>query len=194
MKYLNDTCVFINKITNPVLLFDILSHYEKYSDKFCVTDCIIEELIRIGEKDDAKAKIAKAIINTIRISGKRISIIEIEKNETYKKNLKAIRDNYYGHLTDRKSLKDLVDAGICTNSEAKKLWMKDLGECSCVAIAMEDPNNCIIITQDAGNIKFKPNTNIFKIFERSHKVKVWDYDQWVRETKYNKNKSNRKIR
>lgn len=193
MKFLNDTCVFINKITKPELLFDIVVHYEKICDKFYVTDCIMEELLRISKIEDEKGKIAVAIFNVLKnYNGKnRISIIEIDKNEIYSKNLKDIRNNYYGHLYDRLTLKSLVDSGRYTNGQAKNLCKKDMGECTCLAIAMEEPENFIIVSQDRGGVTLKPNTNIFKIFERSHKIRVWDYDQWDNETRFSKSKKNK---
>lgn len=188
MRYLNDTCVFLHKISTDMDFFDIVAYVNKCNELFCITDVVYEEIKPGIFIEDDNRKKSKELCNCIDIyrNNGHIEFIEINKNSKYQKNYEDIRKKYYGHLYDRKQLKKYVDSGEYSIDEVKRLKYKDCGECSCLAVAMENPEFYTIISDDKGLITLKPDTNIFKIFERKHKVKIYKYETWVEHIRYKK--------
>lgn len=191
MRYLNDTCVFLHKIINNESFFDIVGHINKCHDMFSVTDIVFEEIKPGTLLNQESCKVSNQLCNCIEQYKKQnyIEFIEICKNGSYKKNYDEIRKRYYGHLYDRKNLIELVKSGKYTKDEVKRLKYKDRGECSCLAVAIENPEFYTIISDDNGLITLKPDTNIFKIYEQKHKIKIYKYETWIELIKYNKRRN-----
>ncbi|CEP97585.1 Uncharacterised protein [[Clostridium] sordellii] len=188
MEYLKDTCVFIYKMNNAQEILDVARHCKSIDSKLCTTSTVMRELrpgARVAEDD---AERSRDIIKYLEFgqNSKILDIIDLDNNETYNKNLSDIRRRYYDHLTDPDALMELVSSGDYTREEVRSRWFrnKDMGECSCIAIAMEKPEDFTIVTDDKGRVFLKPDTNLFKIYGQSHNIKVLNYEQWIEETEY----------
>ncbi len=189
MAYLKDTCVFLYKINNAEEILNVAKHCKNINSKLCITSTVMRELIPGVRVPEVESERSRDIIQYLEFGNKSkiLDIIDIDNNEKYKKNLENIRRRYYDHLRDPDMLRELVESGKYTRDEVKSKWFrnKDMGECSCIAIAMENPDEFIIVTDDKGKVFLKPYTNLFDIYSNSHKIKVLNYEQWVKETQYN---------
>lgn len=188
MAYLKDTCVFIYKINNAKEILEVAKHCKNIDNKLCITNTVMRELIPGERVPQIEAEKSRDIIKYLEFGNKSkiLDIIDIDNNEKYKKNLENIRRRYYDHLRDPDTLRELIENGEYTREQVKSKWFrnKDMGECSCIAIAIENPEEFIIVTDDKGKVFLKPHTNLFDIYSKSHKIKVLNYEQWVKETQY----------
>jgi len=69
----------------------------------------------------------------------------------------------------------LIQKGKIRPEERKSFKYKDLGECSLIAIALENVSSNIIVTNDKGKIYLKPYENIFDFYPD---VKVMNYKEF----------------
>lgn len=188
MKYLKDTCVFIYKIDTASEILDVARHCENIGSKLCVTSTVMEELSpgpRVPKEKAEKSKDIKQYLE-FGCESKIVNIINIDESDKYKSNLKDIRRRYYDHLRDPDELNELVEKGLYTREQVRSKWFrnKDMGECSCIAIAMENTEDFVIVTDDKGRIFLKPDINLFEIYKDSHNIRVLNYEQWISETEY----------
>lgn len=196
MNFLKDTCVLIKKINCGTEILNVVNHCKDNGDKFCITDVVFEELNPGGsvKKEDAERSID--IIKALEISmkAKLVKKIDVKVHEKYKNNFDRIRARYYDHLLDSSTIKEKLQAGEITKEQVKnKSYLrKDYGECSCIAVAMESPEEYVIVSNDKGRIFLKDDINLFNIYRDSHNIKVWDFNQWIGKTNYSD--ENKKIK
>ncbi|MTI49722.1 MAG: hypothetical protein FH761_17970 [Firmicutes bacterium] len=189
MGFIKDTCVFIGKIKVGSEILNIATHCKKMNKELCVTDIVLDEIPpgrTLREKEPDKAKLAQDLANSLDNSVKMglINVLGVKGTGKYQKNYKDIRDRYYRKLSDPRHLREMIKNGECTKNEAKYLKYKDAGECSCIAVAMEYPNDYIIVTEDKGRIFMRKEINLFEVYKESHNIQVWSYDEWAEETNY----------
>lgn len=183
MNYLKDTCVFINKIQYPSTVFNLAKYCNDKNDVLSITNTVLEELQYEGKLDENKKEISRGIVNMINLC-KQNELVEIIDFQRYKKDYEAIRKNYYGFATNPQYLNMLVQSGKMTREEVKVLKYKDRGECSCLAIAKQDPLNYVIVTEDKGKITGMPSINLFNEFKNKFGIQIFKYDEWVKKIKY----------
>lgn len=182
MIYLKDTCVFINKL-NPTRIMGILGELKQRKEYLGITNIILSELVpgRSIPKDDAEK--SRTIINSLEFMKKSKSYIEYNiENEDYAKNYKDIRKRYYGHLNDLNAVKKALQAGDITpeSFKSRSYKNKDCGECSCIAVAMTNPKEFLIVSDDKGRVFLKPDINLFDKYKKSHAIEVLNYDDWYK--------------
>lgn len=184
MIYLKDTCVFINKL-NPTIIIDILSQLKQRKEYLGVTNIILNELVpgKSIPKDDAeKSQIIITSLDFMKNS-KSFREYDVEKEQVYSKNFKDIRRRFYGHLDNVESIRRAILNGeISRESIKNKSYMnKDKGECSCIAVAITNPEEFLIVSEDKGRVFLKPDINLFDKYKKSHNIQVLNYDEWHKE-------------
>lgn len=189
MGFLKDTCVFIDNINEGEEILKVARHCKLNGKTFCVTDIVMDELKPGRRIEEDKAEVSKNIIQYLNFgdSSKIVKILKVTQDNTiYKRNFDKIRSRYYSHLKDKDFIKEQIEKGEITREQAKSknFIRKDYGECSCIAIAMEEPNKFIIVSKDKGRIFLKPKTNLFEKYKKSHNIVVWNYKEWVKNTRY----------
>lgn len=194
MGYLKDTCVLIDSINCGEEIINVARHCQNNGKNFCVTDIVIDELTPGRKVPEAQAEVSKGIKNGIQVAilGKIIKKFDVLSDKSkYKSNFNKIRKKYYGHLKDRGFIQEQIKLGNITKEQAKSKGFryKGYGECSCIAVAMDNPQKYIIVTNDKGAITLKPKINLFKKYNETHGIIVWDYNEWVKNTNYKNDKN-----
>lgn len=179
MKTLIDTCVLVHKITLPSKLINFAQDINKSNNQLSITDIIFNELQVTPNLTEEQKDISTGIINVIEYENSIIEIIDTSSNEQYKQNLDNIRKRFYSHVTDIKQLKKALDEGKIQKNQIKSLRKKDLGECSLIAVAITDPNNIIIVTDDIGRITLKPDINLFEKYKLEYNINIYNYDEFL---------------
>ncbi|MGL6031888.1 MAG: hypothetical protein ACRC0Q_06950 [Kurthia gibsonii] len=184
MIYLKDTCVFINKL-NPTSILDIMNLLKQRKEYLGVTNVILNELIpgKSIPMDDAEK--SQSILTSLGFVKNSKNFIEydVEKEEEFSKNFKRIRRRFYGHLSNLESVrKALINGEISKESFDNRTYLnKDCGECSCIAVAITNPEEFVIVSDDKGRVFLKPDINLFDKYKESHKIQVLNYDEWHKE-------------
>lgn len=188
MGYLKDTCVLKHNIDTGDKIYKVAQHCKECGKQFSVTDYVLDEIKPGKSVDVENAKHSTNLLSGLEgaVNSKVISKIEIDSNQVYKKNFRDIRRRYYYWISDTEYLKKLVDEGSMTLEEvrSKGLKYKDYGECSCIAVAMEDPKKYIIVSNDKGAVYKHPSINLFQKYTKSHDIQVMTYDEWLVQTKF----------
>ena len=180
MKHLFDTCTFLNELFEPTKLIEVMKSVNNNRDNFLVTDIVMDELVVTKNLTKEQVKISTGIINTLEMGFKsyeNVNAISISSNKRYKDEFDKIRFAHYFHVS-QKELVRRVKAGEITKEKANKLKSKDKGECACIAIAITEPNEFMIVSEDDGKIVEFPEKNIFEIYKKSNKIKVYKYVAW----------------
>jgi len=184
MIYLKDTCVFINYF-DAFKLLQLLQSYKNSSDTFGITDVVIGELNPGKSVVAEDAEKSKSMLGLIDLLGKSKDVLKynVEQEEKYKINFNNIRRRFYGHLDDVQAVKKAVKKGeISQESFKNKTYRrKDVGECSCIAVAMLDPDNINIVSDDKGRVFLKPEINLFDKFVQSNGIRVLEFNEWLDE-------------
>lgn len=180
MIYLKDTCVLIEEF-DTLKIINTANLYKK-KDTFALTDIIIDELYpgkSINVIDAEKSKSLLAGISRLEKS-KALKTYIIKEDGKYKSNFNKIRKAFYGHLKDVNAVKEALKKGEITPEQFKNrtYLYKDYGECSCIAVAIENPDDIVIVSNDKGRIFLKPNINLFNKYEESNNIKVINYKEW----------------
>lgn len=181
MKHLFDTCTFFNELSSPNEIINLGRRVKENKEKICITNFIWDELQPHRHLDKEKIEQSTGIINGLQFCEdnlKSLETIRILENSSYKMNYNDIRKRYYSHINARE-LKRRITNGEITEKDAKKLKKKDCGECSCIAIAITDPRNICIVSEDEGKICERPEINIFDIYRRSHNIMVFKFISWL---------------
>lgn len=190
MGFIKDTCVFIEKIKVGSEIVNIVRHCKSMNKELCVTDYVLDEIPpgkNVKEKDPEGARTSEGLFNSLDkcVNNGFINVFCVKGNNKYKKNYDSIRNRFYRQYSAA-NLRERMKNGKCTKQEANKLKRKDCGECSCIAVAMEHPDKYVIVTEDKGKIFVEEEIKLFQIYEKSHNIKVWNYDVWAKNTGYDK--------
>ncbi|WP_195954475.1 hypothetical protein [Clostridium tertium] len=181
MIYLKDTCVLIERF-DALELINTTRIYKNTKDIFALTDIIIDELYPGKSVNECNAEKSKSLLSGINIleGSNALETYYVKVNGKYKENFERIRRAFYGHLKDPKFVKDALMRGEITRDQFKNRTYvyKDYGECSCIAVAMEDNENISIVSNDKGKIFLKPHINLFNKYKESHDIQVINYDEW----------------
>lgn len=189
MSYIEDTNIFMKHINTGTEIIKVADHCKSLGKTISITDIILDEFRTprwfLGEEKAKSQELHNTIVQGI-FSLRQIELIEVTKDSDYKKNFEAIRSRYYGHLLDPKYVKAALDAGEITQQQFKNksYQFKDYGECSCLAVAMDNPKKYTIVSNDKGRVFLKPNLNLFDKFREKYGITIWDYDEWVAHTNY----------
>lgn len=188
MGFLKDTCIIINKLNTGDLILKAARHCKSVGKEFIISDVVRNELnpshhLEIEKKKEAD--ILCALIDSS-IKFKAIKLIPINSNSQIEKNYSDIRLKYYGWIKNTQYLTKLVESGILKHEEVsnKNLKNKDAGECSLIAIALTDPLNYIIVSDDRGTVYAHPDINIFDKCCDCKGIKVLNFPQWKRATSF----------
>ncbi|WP_374717478.1 hypothetical protein [Neobacillus sp.] len=188
MIYLKDTCVFINRF-NSLGIIQLLQKYKNSSNSFGVTDVVINELNPGRAVDATDAEKSKSMLGVVNLLEKSRDIVkyDVETEAKYQENFQKIRRQFYGHLNDLNFVKKaLANKEISMESFKNRTYkFKDYGECSCIAVAMTEPEEISIVTDDKGRVFLKPDINLFDKYKASHGINVLGYDEWLSECEFN---------
>ncbi|KMK77961.1 hypothetical protein [Alkalihalobacillus pseudalcaliphilus] len=188
MIYLKDTCVFINRF-NSLGIIQLLQNYKNSTNSFGVTDIVINELNPGRAVEAADAEKSKSMLGVVNLLEKSRDLVkyDVETEEKYQKNFQKIRKQFYGHLNDLNFVKKALAKKEITNESFKNRTykFKDYGECSCIAVAMLEPEEVSIVSDDKGRVFLKPNINLFDKYKESHGIKVLEYEEWLSECELN---------
>lgn len=181
MIYLKDTCVLIKNFDASELI-RVASIYKDTNDVFALTDIIIDELHpgkSVNEYDAAKSKNLLAGIKVLENSH-LLETYSVKDKGKYKDNFDKIRRAFYGHLKDPNFVRQALAKGEITKEQFKNRTyiFKDYGECSCIAVAIENPEEISIVSNDKGRIFLKPNINLFNKYRESDNIQVFNYEEW----------------
>lgn len=189
MKYLGDSCIFIHIINTGSKILNITEYCKRSGDKVCITNIVMDELTPPKHFTKKESDISNDRIMAINNCARAgyIDIININVNHKFYENFKKIRKRYYEHLEDPASVLKLVESGDIKPEEllSQSYQYKDYGECSCIAVAMEYPDDFIIITEDKGRVFCKPSVNLFERYKVKKNIKVWSYNEWKKNIEYN---------
>ncbi|WP_130055582.1 hypothetical protein [Bacillus thuringiensis] len=184
MIYLKDTCVFINRF-NSLSIIQLLQKYKNSPNSFGVTDIVVNELNPGKAVDIADAEKSKSMLSVVNLLEKSHDIVKynVAGEEEYEKNFQKIRRQFYGHLNDPKAVKKALANNEITKEAFKNRTykFKDYGECSCIAVAMLQPEEISIVSDDKGRVFLKPDINLFDKYKQSHGINVLGYEEWVGE-------------
>lgn len=184
MIYLKDTCIFIKDL-DSLNIMKIIDKYKLTEDEFGITDIILDELKpgKAVEKEDAEK--SKSMLTMLQIQDKsgKINKFKVKEDNPYKQNFNNIRKRYYGHLENLNYIKHALNSGEITQEQFKSrsYKYKDYGECSCIAVAMEHPNDVTIVSRDKGRIFMKDDINLFEEYKKECKIRVIEFDEWKEE-------------
>ncbi|WP_270303454.1 hypothetical protein [Terrisporobacter petrolearius] len=186
MIYLKDTCILIGKLDSCELI-SMLHKYNEIDDIFALTDVVIDELepgktVEVKKADKSKS-MKRAIEMIYKSNPNYLHIYNVKDDKVYINNFKKIRRAFYGHLKDLKYIKEALRTGEITKEQFdnRSYLYKDYGECSCIAVAIENPDDILIVTEDKGRIFLKTNINLFDKYKESNNIKVIEYDEWKHE-------------
>ncbi|WP_160676758.1 hypothetical protein [Clostridium sp. C8-1-8] len=181
MIYLKDTCVLIKKF-NSLELINTATMYKETKDTFALTDVILDELRPGKSVNQYDADKSKNLLSGIKIleQSNAVKTYCVKSDVKYKSNFDKIRRAFYGHLKDPRVIKKALANNEITMEQFKSrsYVYKDYGECSCIAVAMDEPNNICIVSNDKGRIFLKPDINLFDKYKESNKINVFEYDEW----------------
>ncbi|MBU3089824.1 hypothetical protein KPL42_15165 [Clostridium gasigenes] len=180
MKHLFDTCTLLKELSQPIKLLEIMKVVNKNEDSFLVPDIVMDELEITEKLTEEQVQQSRGIFNTLGVgfrSYNNVDTISINSNKKYKQEFDKIRFAHYFHVS-QKELVRRVKCGEITRERANKLRNRDRGECACIAIAITEPNEFIIVSEDDGKIIEYPKKNIFEIYKKSDKIKVYKYEAW----------------
>jgi len=149
--YLKDTCLFINRFTSLGVI-ELLQSYKESSNKFGITDVVMNELrpgSAVKPEDADKSNSMLGVVNILEKS-RDIKKYDVETDDEYKKNFKKIRKQFYGHLEDINAVKKALKNNEISKAAFKNrsYRYKDYGECSCIAVAMLNPDEVSIVSDD----------------------------------------------
>ena len=171
MIYLIDSCVIIRNLNEASKIFEVNKKLKE--DETAISNVIIDEL-KLPQNASFKDDKLETLITNM-INQKQIKLIDINSNSKIKKTLDNIRSKHYRWMTDPEYVKMLIQTGKIQPEERKSFKYKDLGECSLIAIALENVNDNIIVTNDKGRIYLKPYENIFEYYPN---VRVMNYEEF----------------
>ncbi|EOU1743907.1 hypothetical protein [Clostridium perfringens] len=180
MEHLFDTCTFLGELHEPSNIIELGKKFKNNNENINITNVIMDELNPPNYLEQKQKDKSNGIINTLMLcekSGYGVKMINIDDNEEYKKNLNDIRRRHYNHVSQH-AISKRIRLGEITKEEGIHLKKKDLGECSCIAIAMTNPELYIIVSEDEGEICERPDINIFNIYRKSHRINVFKFYDW----------------
>lgn len=180
MKHLFDTCTLLNKLSKPTKLLKVMEEVNNKKDNFWVPDIVMDELAINKSLTEEQIEQSLGIINTLDMGSKSYESVDticINSNKKYKEEFEKIRFAHYFHVSQKELLRR-VKCGDITKEKANQLKSKDKGECACIAIAITEPNEFIIVSEDDGKIVEFPHKNIFEIYKKSNNIKVYKYEAW----------------
>lgn len=188
MIYLKDTCVLIKKF-NTSEIIRVAGIYKDTNDTFALTDIIMDELHPGKSVNEYDAEKSKSLLAGIKVleNSHLLETYSVKDSGKYKDNFDKIRRAFYGHLKDPNFIRQALAKGEITKEQFKNRTYiyKDYGECSCIAVAMENPTEIAIVSNDKGRIFLKPAINLFNKYRESDNIQVLDYEEW--EKKLNRN-------
>jgi len=171
MIYLIDSCVIISNLNEASKIINMSKKLRE--DRVAISNIILDELKQPQNAKFKDDKLEALIINMV--NQKQIKFIDINANPKIKQRLDNIRNRHYRWMTDPEYVKMLIQKGKIRPEERKSFKYKDLGECSLIAIALENVSSNIIVTNDKGKIYLKPYENIFDFYPD---VKVMNYKEF----------------
>mgnify|MGYP004527705873 CR=1 FL=1 len=181
MIYLKDTCVLIKKFDTSELI-RVTSIYKDTKDVFALTDIIIDELHPGKSVNEYDAEKSNNLLSGIKVleNSHLLETYSVKGKGKYKDNFDKIRRAFYGHLKDHNFVKQALAKGEITREQFKNRTYiyKDYGECSCIAVAIENPKEISIVSNDKGRVFLKPNINLFNKYIESHNIQVLNYEEW----------------
>ena len=182
MNHLFDTCTIKNRLRDGSTILSVSEYCYKTSEPFIISSEIQIELKPPERLDSAVFEIAKKTASAVEFCIKLgyIQLIDIESDNIMADNYRKIRRRYYGWMTKSDYCKKLIKDGILTEEEYKSRGFRyrDAGECTLIAIAMTDPENFTIISEDNGKVYMHPLENIFDTY-RELGIIVVKYKNWV---------------
>lgn len=188
MIYLKDTCVLIKKF-NTSEIIRVAGIYKDTNDTFALTDIIMDELHPGKSVNEYDAEKSKSLLAGIKVleNSHLLETYSVKDSGKYKDNFDKIRRAFYGHLKDPNFIRQALAKGEIKKEQFKNRTYiyKDYGECSCIAVAMENPTEIAIVSNDKGRIFLKPAINLFNKYRESDNIQVLDYEEW--EKKLNRN-------
>lgn len=184
MEYLKDTCIFIKYLNSGSKIIGAASHLRSAECKLSVTDKVHNEMTPGPHVPKENAETAQEIYNTINmcINSNIVGLHKVADDNRYQENLKDIREKYYGK-PNRSMLERAKRKGISKSELVNNIKKKDMGECSCIAIAMEH-DDMTIVTNDKGRVYMREDIKLFEIYSEKHGIKVLNYDEWLCESGY----------
>lgn len=181
MIYLKDTCVLIKKFDTSEII-RVAGIYKDTNDTFGLTDIIMDELRPGKSVNQCDAEKSKSLLACIKVleNSHLLETYLVKDNGKYKDNFDKIRRAFYGHLKDLNFVRQALAKGEITKEQFKNRTYiyKDYGECSCIAVAMENPTEIAIVSNDKGRIFLKPAINLFDKYRESDNIQVFDYEEW----------------
>lgn len=184
IDHLFDTCTITREIHNEDMLDNVIGCCENKKVNFSISNAVLDELYKPAKKPNdcsdedyqAIGKISEYV--KFNIKTRKINLINDCQNETLKI-LQEIRRRYYSWMTNPKELNRLISQGEITKEQIKtrKFRNKDMGECSLVAIALTDPENYIIVSEDKGRVYKHPDINIFDYYKYKG-IKIYKFCNW----------------
>lgn len=171
MIYLIDSCVIISNLNEASKITKMNTKIKE--DKAAVSNIILDELKQPKNATFKDNNLETLIVNMI-TQGK-IKLIDINSNPKIKQRLDNIRNRHYRWMTNPQYVSMLISTGKIKPEDRKTFKYKDLGECSLIAIALENVEENIIVTNDKGRIYLKPYENIFDSYPN---VKIMNYKEF----------------
>lgn len=181
MKHLFDTCTFFEELAAPSGIIDLAKKIKNSNGSMVITNIVRGELEPHQYLEKIEIEKSRGIINGLNFCEEKfkgVQTISISDNPQYKSNYSEIRKRYYSHISPRE-LQKKVKSGNMLEIEAKKLKKKDCGECSCIAIAITEPDEIYIISEDKGKVCQRPDVNLFDIYRKSHNITVFKFASWL---------------
>lgn len=181
MEHLFDTCTFFNELKSPNDIINLGKKIKSSKGNILITNIVRDELEPHEYLEEIKIEESRGIIQGLEFceqNSNGVKIICISDNQQYRANYSEIRKRYYSHISPRE-LQKKVKLGQIPEKEAKRLKKKDCGECSCIAIAITDPNNIYIVSEDEGKVCQRPDVNLFDIYRKSHNIRVFKFVSWL---------------
>ena len=154
-------------------------------NKMGITSVILRELRGHAQTDNTPTEDYYALQNYIElyIQSKDIDFLNIESNPEYYKSYIDIRKKFYGWMINKKYFEQLkskgkIDPSLNFNDMREQYQKVDVGECSLLSIAVLNPTNSIIVSEDSGRSHYLPSQNIFDIFKRKG-IEILTYEKWL---------------
>lgn len=185
MSNLFDSSTLIN-ISDENTILKIAKYCKDIlKSKLAITSIVLKELLSHAQKDNTPFEDFFALQNHLLLYIKSSDIInyDLEHNEEVYTNYRKLRKNYYGWMINKTYFEQLKADGQLSQDldfySIKNEYNKvDAGECSLIAVALTNPNEHVIVSDDAGDIHYLPSQNIFEIYKEKKDIKVYSFSEW----------------
>lgn len=182
MRYLIDTNVFMNEITDSII--DVAKFCKNENCGMYISPTILRELEPPVNSNFSNGcfNVVNNCINGVLCNKGFIQMVEISKEA--REEYKRIRSRHYRWIEDPDYLKKMMDEGKLTLDEIKSIRYKDVGECELLAVAKTEKKAHEIVTDDLGRVYKHPFYNIFEYYKDDDKIQILSSENWLSKIGY----------